>query len=240
MQVTRMRFPHPSVARSRVAVTSALLTAVLGSFPVTPALAQDSMFLACARFTEREQRVACLEVALQMALQAQGAESPQATSPGAPSLAPSPTASTTASTTAPAPATTAPAPATTVAAPETATAASATATTPASTTSTVEVTSEERSLLDRLRSFGRDDSSVSISSDDSGQDQLQDSISSLDKRNNLWIVTLSSGQVWRQSYPRQLLLREGDTVSIYREGIGNGFRLSTPRLSGFIRVERVK
>ena len=79
-----------------------------------------------------------------------------------------------------------------------------------------------------------------MSTDDSGSERLHDSITSLEKRNDLWIVTLSSGQVWRQEVPRALVLRVGDDVEIYQEGFGNGYRLATPRLSGFIRVERIR
>jgi hypothetical protein len=98
----------------------------------------------------------------------------------------------------------------------------------------------ERSLLDRIRTFGQDQSAASLSTDGSGQDRLHDSITALEKRNNLWIVTLSTGQVWRQTYPRNLLLREGDEVVIDQKGIGSSYRLSTPRLSGSIRVERAR
>ena len=94
--------------------------------------------------------------------------------------------------------------------------------------------------MDRIRGFGQNKPATSISTDEGGQDRLHDSIVALEKRNNLWVVTLGSGQVWRQTYPRTLLLREGDEVEIYREGIGSGYRLATPRLSGFIRVERVQ
>ncbi len=166
--------------------------AAAGSAFVTPALAQDSAFLACARFEDRGQRIACLEDALEAATAATGA-------------------------------------ATAAAAPATATAAAGTA-----------APGNDPSLLERIRSFGQDDAATSLSVDESGQERLHDSIATLEKRNNLWTVTLAGGQVWRQTYPRNLLLREGDTIEIYREGIGNAFRLATPRLSGFIRVERVR
>jgi hypothetical protein len=98
----------------------------------------------------------------------------------------------------------------------------------------------ERSVMERIRGFGQNKPATSISTDEDGQERLHDSIAALQKRNNLWVVTLGSGQVWRQTYPRTLLLREGDDVEIYREGIGSGYRLATPRLSGFIRVERMQ
>lgn len=101
----------------------------------------------------------------------------------------------------------------------------------------LERTQNEASLLDRVRDFGRP---PRVSDDADGRERLHDTIASLEKRSNLWVVTLASGQVWRQEVARTLNLRVGDEVEIYREGIGNGLRLSTPRLSGFIRVERVR
>lgn len=176
----------------------------------TQALAQDSAFLACARFEDRGQRIACLEDALEAAT--------QATAPsGAATVAPDAPAAPVAAATPVAPAAAAPPGQSSASSP-----------------------GNESSLLERIRNFGEKEPAVSLSTDGSGQDRLHDSITALEKRNNLWIVTLSSGQVWRQTYPRNLLLREGDEISIDQEGLGNSFRLATPRLSGFIRVERVE
>jgi len=204
-----------SVSRSLV-----LCSLAAGSLlPALPALAQDSAFLACGRFEDRGQRIACLEDALEAAL---GAQAAAADSAPAAAASQAPVTSQAATGTAPA----APAPA----------AQPPAAQPPAAAT----VSSEERSLLDRIRNFGRSDAGISISTNESGQEQLNDTIAALEKRNNLWIITLSSGQVWRQTYARNLLLRKGDAISIYQEGIGNAYRLATPRLSGFIRVERVQ
>jgi len=95
----------------------------------------------------------------------------------------------------------------------------------------------DASLLDRVRGFGNP---ARVSDDADGGERLHDTIAGLEKRSNLWIVTLGSGQVWRQEVARTFNLRVGDEVEIYRDGVGNGLRLSTPRLSGFIRVERVR
>ena len=199
-----------SVSRSLV-----LCSLAAGSLlPALPALAQDSAFLACGRFEDRGQRIACLEDALEAALATQAAAADSA-----PAAAASQAPVTSQAATSAAPAAQAPA-----------------AQPPAAAT----VSSEERSLLDRIRNFGRSDAGISISTNESGQEQLNDTIAALEKRNNLWIITLSSGQVWRQTYARNLLLRKGDAISIYQEGIGNAYRLATPRLSGFIRVERVQ
>jgi hypothetical protein len=87
---------------------------------------------------------------------------------------------------------------------------------------------------ERIESFGL----TEIQSDGDGEDMLVDTIVKLTERQNLLTITLASGQVWRQTYPRKLNLREGDIVEIRKAGFGKGFQLSTSRLSGFIRVER--
>lgn len=191
------------------------------AFDVESALAQpasvDSAFLACANHSDRGQRIACLEDALQAAMAARE-------SPTAAEVAPASAAS--------AAVAAAPSPAQS---PEPAPASTPSSQTSAATVATP--TTDDPSLLDRVRAFGR---GVTMSTDDSGSERLHDSITSLEKRNDLWIVTLSSGQVWRQEVPRNLALRVGDAVEIYQEGFGNGYRLANPRLSGFIRVERIR
>jgi len=182
----------------------------------------DSAFLACARFADRGQRIACLEDALESALAARSTAAQASGAPGSPvvptSTAPTPAATTTSTPTA----STAPLPA---------------ASAPAVTVDTPAAAVAGPSLLDRVRTFGRN---TDVTTDESGTERLHDSITALEKRNELWIVTLASGQIWRQSVARPLNLRVGDDIEIFQEGIGNGFRLSTSRLSGFIRVERVR
>ncbi|MGA0806523.1 MAG: hypothetical protein ACO3PV_08420, partial [Pseudohongiellaceae bacterium] len=198
----------PASLSANSILRSALVACVLvaGNGLVTPALAQDSAFLACARFEDRGQRIACLEDALEAAVAAPGSASSNVTT--AASAAPAP-----ASAVAPAPAAVTPTPATT-----------ANAAPPAPADTGAAVSSEERSLLDRIRNFGRSAAGVGISTDASGQEQLHDTITTLEKRNNLWVVTLLSGQVWRQTYARNLLLREGDEIVIDQEGVGNAYR----------------
>ena len=89
-----------------------------------------------------------------------------------------------------------------------------------------------------VESFGRE-ARVVVNMD--GQDELQDVITELLEANpNMWLIRLASGQVWRQTHPKRLNLREGDTVSIYPSRWGENYRLQTPRLSGFIQVLRVE
>lgn len=195
-----------SINKSPLAA-SLFFTATLVSLNV---IAQDSSFMACAQFTDRGERIACLEDALDAAIAEQAPANAQANTPAPVQptvLAPHRTEPVAASV----------------------------------TENTAPATSDDApSLLDRLRNFGQSDSATSISSDDEGNDQLHDTITALEKRNNLLVVTLASGQVWQQQVARRLNLREGDEITIYQAGIGNGYRLATARLSGFIRVERVK
>jgi hypothetical protein len=179
--------------RSPITITAGVLVVLFAAVPHATAQAEDGAFLACARHTDRGERIACLEDALDDALAAQEAAGRQddAASSEAPAIA-------------------------------------------------TEEPVERSSLLNRIRSFGQRDEAASISTDASGNERLNDTISALEKRNDLWLVTLSTGQVWRQAYPRSLNLRVGDAISIYQDGIGNGYRLATPRLSGFIRVERIR
>ena len=205
-----------AVVRSAAAIAMAALV----SLASTGVRAQDSAFLACARHTDRGARIACLEDALDAALDAQE-RNQNAGRPAAPE----------------------PAPAALPAAPvqNPVAAAPPVAEVPAAPAAAPAEPAERTSLLDRIRSFGQsDEDAASISTDASGNDRLHDTITALEKRNELWTVTLSSGQVWRQAYPRTLNLRVGDEISIYQEGLGDGYRLATPRLSGFIRVERTQ
>jgi hypothetical protein len=53
-------------------------------------------------------------------------------------------------------------------------------------------------------------------------------------------VTLTNGQVWRQTNSDRYNLLVGHEVLIYPSGFGKYFRLSSPELGRFIQVERVK
>lgn len=52
-------------------------------------------------------------------------------------------------------------------------------------------------------------------------------------------ITLSSGQIWRQSAARNFHLNEGDEVRIYPSNFGIDYRLSVQGRSGFIQVRRI-
>ena len=102
----------------------------------------------------------------------------------------------------------------------------------------VETAAEATQPPDRVESFGRE---TRVVVNDDGEDELIDVISELYMaRPNQWLIRLASGQVWRQTHPKRINLREGDNVRIYPSHWGDNFRLETPRLSGFIQVLRVE
>ena len=54
------------------------------------------------------------------------------------------------------------------------------------------------------------------------------------------MVTLSSGQVWRQVNGRAYALKPGMQIRLYRGLFGGSWRITNDDLKGFIQVERVK
>jgi hypothetical protein len=53
-------------------------------------------------------------------------------------------------------------------------------------------------------------------------------------------VTLTTGQIWRQTNSDRYNLLVGHEVRIYPTGFGQYFRLSSTEARGFIQVERVR
>jgi hypothetical protein len=91
----------------------------------------------------------------------------------------------------------------------------------------------------RIAAFGNA-SQARLEADTSGQEMLVDSITTLKLyQQNIWQLTLSSGQVWRQMQPRRFQLRKGDKVHIVPNPWGDSFRLSAEGRSGFIQVEKI-
>ena len=98
--------------------------------------------------------------------------------------------------------------------------------------------SAQAGQAEQVAEFGRQ-SRVVIN--ENGEDELNDVVAELVMaKPDQWLVKLASGQVWRQTHPRRLNLREGDAVRIYPTGWGENFRLEAERLSGFIQVLRVE
>lgn len=76
---------------------------------------------------------------------------------------------------------------------------------------------------------------------DTGAVELVDRVAELKLvQHNQWQLTLESGQVWRQMLSRQFNLKAGQDVRIRQIGDGPNYRLSSPQLSGFIQVQRVR
>lgn len=112
----------------------------------------------------------------------------------------------------------------------------ATATTGATTRATTRATTQG------VESFGRnpEPAAARVEAGADGKSELVDTVASLKEIGpKVWLVTLKSGQRWRQISGRQYNLKVGDEVKIYNAGWGNSFRLSSDGASGFIQVERV-
>jgi hypothetical protein len=56
---------------------------------------------------------------------------------------------------------------------------------------------------------------------------------------NAYLITLDNGQVWRQTRPEYYPLRTGSEVRIWYSR-WRTFRLTDPKLRGYIQVERVR
>lgn len=98
--------------------------------------------------------------------------------------------------------------------------------------------SEQGGEVEELADFGLQ-SRVLLNEE--GESELFDVVVELDMvRPDQWLLTMASGQVWRQTHPRRLNLKKGDNVRIYPSGWGRNFRLETERLSGFIQVLRLE
>ena len=87
-------------------------------------------------------------------------------------------------------------------------------------------------------SFGK--SEQNIVTDKDGDRIMYDRIKELQTAQDGWVITLTSGQVWRQMYNKRYNLKEGQQVKIAPTIWGNAYRLSVKDLGGFIQVERVK
>lgn len=75
---------------------------------------------------------------------------------------------------------------------------------------------------------------------DKGKSELIGTIASLEERRpNLWLVTLTNGQRWLQMQNKPYFMEEGETVRIYPTIWGSSYRLTAPRLSGYIQVRRL-
>lgn len=73
-----------------------------------------------------------------------------------------------------------------------------------------------------------------------GKSELIDKVASIERLlPNLVLITLQSGQKWRQMVDKRYPVSVGDEVRIYPSRWGDAYRLSATRVSGYIQVERV-
>lgn len=91
---------------------------------------------------------------------------------------------------------------------------------------------------DNLSKFGKPAQRVLTNED--GNKELNDRITGLQRAPNGWIVTLASGQVWRQMNTQNYALRVGQEVNISPSSWGTSYRLAVKELGSFIQVERIR
>jgi hypothetical protein len=106
-----------------------------------------------------------------------------------------------------------------------------------------------RTEAETIETFGREipaaaerrEATARILANDDGAEELIATIAELDEqRPNMWDVTLSNDQVWRQVNSEKYRLREGMQVRIYPSAFAGSFRLSANGVNGFIQVRRIR
>ncbi len=92
---------------------------------------------------------------------------------------------------------------------------------------------------DSAATFGKTPAQVVKGAD--GQQELHATVAALQAapQGGAWIITLSNGQIWRQTVPEPFNLKQGYAVRIYPSRWGSNYRLSAEQIHGFIQVERV-
>lgn len=91
-----------------------------------------------------------------------------------------------------------------------------------------------------VESFGRPQTGARVVEGLDGAAELIDTVAELEQLGpNIWLIQLEGGQRWQQMLSKRYNLQEGDEVRIYPTRWGENFRLTAPRLSGYIQVERI-
>ena len=90
----------------------------------------------------------------------------------------------------------------------------------------------------QVEDFGK--KTTRVVKDDNGNEILFDRIAALKKSPDGWIITLESGQVWKQMVNKRYNLRTGQVVKLSPTIWGNAYRLSEEKLGGFIQVKRIQ
>ena len=94
---------------------------------------------------------------------------------------------------------------------------------------------------DDISSFGQAPEQARVETLEDGEKALVDTITEIKRLDSTRVlITLASGQVWRQTVGKRYLLREGDTVRITASDWGNDYRLSADGKRGYIQVNRAR
>jgi hypothetical protein len=95
----------------------------------------------------------------------------------------------------------------------------------------------------QVETFGRTETPAArVVEGTDGKTELVDTVAALKQLTpTQWLITLKSGQQWRQVTGKTYRLKVGDEVKIYpaNSAFGESYRLSNARVSGQIAVERV-
>ena len=107
--------------------------------------------------------------------------------------------------------------------------------------STQAAESDEPVAEDDISSFGQAPEQARVETLEDGEKALVDTITEIKRLDSTrLLITLASGQVWRQTVGKRYLLREGDTVRITASDWGNDYRLSADGKRGYIQVNRAR
>lgn len=102
-------------------------------------------------------------------------------------------------------------------------------------------TSGKPSDAERMQQFGKPKPNPGrrIARNKNGEDVLYDRIQSLQHGPDGWLITLSSGQVWKELYNSPYNLEQGMEVKIYPGSLGS-YHLTVRKLNGSIYVKRLR
>ena len=107
--------------------------------------------------------------------------------------------------------------------------------------STQAAESDEPVAEDDISSFGQAPEQARVETLEDGEKALVDTVTEIRRLDSTRVlITLASGQVWRQTVGKRYLLREGDTVRITASDWGNDYRLSADGKRGYIQVSRTR
>lgn len=90
---------------------------------------------------------------------------------------------------------------------------------------------------DRISRFGKPQQRIVTNKN--GEDVFYDRIESLQKGPDGWLITLASGQVWKELYNRSYNLEKGMQVKISPGALGS-YHLTTGNQKRFIYVKRIR